>query len=192
LKQKALGRDHPDVGVSEGNLAVALQGLGRHTEALMHVDRSIGLLENGLGPGHPALAIQLNNRGEILNTLGRPADARKAFDRARIIWERELGADSRYLAYGLTGIGVSYLSEGSAGNALVPLERAFRIRQSQETDGAKQAETGFALARALWESNRDRARARTLAEHARKAYADLAAKSNVAEIDAWLRNRAVN
>ena len=33
LKQKALGRDHPDVGVSEGNLAVALQGLERNSRS---------------------------------------------------------------------------------------------------------------------------------------------------------------
>ncbi len=53
LKEKALGREHPDVGVSEGNLAIALAELALNQEALTHVDRSITLLENGLGAGHP-------------------------------------------------------------------------------------------------------------------------------------------
>ncbi len=31
LKERALGHDHPDVGVSEGNIAVELAGLSRVT-----------------------------------------------------------------------------------------------------------------------------------------------------------------
>ena len=53
LKEKALGRDHPDVGISEGNIAVELAGLGRNQEALTHVDRAVALIENGLGASHP-------------------------------------------------------------------------------------------------------------------------------------------
>jgi tetratricopeptide (TPR) repeat protein len=189
LKERALGRDHPDVGISEGNLAVALQSLARNEESLKHVNRAITLLEAGLGAGHPALANQLNNRGEILTALGRPAEARQSFERARVIWERELGADSRFLAYGLTGIGISFLAEGSATRALVPLERAFRIRETQETDESKKAETKFALARALWESNRDRVRARMLAEQAKAGYARLGTQPSLAEVDSWLRAR---
>ena len=82
LKEKALGRDHPDVGVSEGNISVELAGLARNQEALAHVDRAVALIENGLGAGHPDLATQLNNRGEILNALGRQREAR-AVVRAR-------------------------------------------------------------------------------------------------------------
>ena len=61
-----------------------------------------------------------------------------------------------------------------------------RIRQQQEIDIGKRAETRFALARALWDSNRDRARARALAEQAKTDYASQGAKSKVAEIDRWL------
>ncbi len=186
LKERALGRDHPDVGISEGNLAVVLTALGRNQEALEHVDRSIEILENGLGAGHPDLATQLNNRGEILNALGRSRDARASFEKARIVWERELGLDNPNLAYALTGIGTSYLSEGDASNAIVPLERAFKIREAHETDPSRRAETRFALARALWESGRDQPRARSLAEQAHDSYAKAELKTNVAEVDSWL------
>lgn len=186
LKERALGRDHPDVGISEGNLAVVLTGLGRNQEALEHVDRSIEILEKGLGAGHPDLATQLNNRGEILNALGRSHDARASFEKARIVWERELGLDNPNLAYALTGIGASYLSEGNASNAIVPLERAFKIREAHESDPSRRAETRFALARALWESGRERARARSLAEQAHDSYAKAELKTNVAEVESWL------
>ena len=58
-----------------------------------------------------------------------------------------------------------------------PLERALTIRTTHEVDPALLAETRFILARALWTApathGRDRARARTLAEQARDAYASL-------------------
>jgi eukaryotic-like serine/threonine-protein kinase len=187
LKEQALGRDHPDVGVSEGNVAVVLTALGRNQEALSYVDRSIEILENGLGAGHPDLATQLMNRGEILNALGRYRDGRASFERARIIWERELGLDNRDLGFALTGIGVSYLSEGDPTSAIVPLERAFKIREAQESDPSRRAETRFALARALWGAGRDRGRARVLAEEAREGYVKAVAKGKLAEVDSWLR-----
>jgi serine/threonine protein kinase len=187
LKQKALGHDHPDVGVSEGNVAVVLEALGRNQEALEHVDRSIEILENGLGAGHPDLATQLSNRGEILNALGRYRDARASFERARIVWERELGLDNRNLAYALTGIGISYIADGDPTSAIVPLERAFKIREERETDPARRAETRFALARALWEAGRDRGRARGLAEAARDSYAKAVLKPKLVEVEGWLR-----
>ena len=187
LKEKALGPDHPDVGISEGNVAVVLEEAGRIQEALTHIDRSVALLENGLGAAHPELATQLNNRGEILNLLGRNEEARKSFERARVIWERELGLDNRNLGYALTGIGISFLAEGSPQSGLVPLERAHKIREAQETDPAKRAETSFALARALWDSNRDRVRARVLAEEARVGYGLAPRKDKLrAEVEGWL------
>jgi hypothetical protein len=189
LKQQALGPDHPDVGVSEGNIANELAGLGRNQEALGHVDSSVALIENGYGASHPVLATQLSNRGEILGALGRPREARQSFERARVIWERELGLEDRNLAYALTGIGLTYLAENDPGNALASLERAYKIREAHEVDPSRRAETRFALARALWEAKRDRARARLLAEQAKEGYAKGAVKAKVAEVDGWLRAR---
>jgi tetratricopeptide (TPR) repeat protein/tRNA A-37 threonylcarbamoyl transferase component Bud32 len=190
LKTKVLGPDNPDVGITEGNIAVVLQELGRYQEALEHVGRAIDIETRGYGAEHPELAVQLSNRGEILNALGRPHDARQSFERARIIWERELGLDSRNLAYALTGIGESYLADGDAANALVPLERAFKIRVAKESDVQRRGETAFALARALWDANRDRGRSRTLAEQARDDYGRAALASKRSDVEAWLAKHA--
>jgi serine/threonine protein kinase len=189
LKQKAWGPDHPDVGISEGNVSIALEDMGRDQEALVHVDRSIEILSHGLGAEHPDVATQLSNRGEILNALGRYRDARRSFEGARIIWERELGLEHRNLAYVLTGIGESFLAERDALSALDPLERAWKIREAKETEPARRAETRFALARALWDSERDRARAEELASAAHDAYTQSGDKTKQAEVDAWLAPR---
>ena len=70
------------------------------------------------------------------------------------IWERELGANNPNLGYALTGVGISYLAEGPAQRASSH-SSVHQIREAQETRSlAKRAETSFALARALWDSNR--------------------------------------
>jgi len=192
LKEKALGPDHPDVGVSDGNVAIVLADAGRNQDALTYVDRSIVLIENGLGAAHPDLAVQFSNRGEILNSLGRYQDARQSFERARVIWERELGLENRNLGYALTGIGISYLAEGNPAGGLPALERAFRIRSKQETDPVQRAETSFALAQALWDAGHDHGRARALAEQAKEAYAKAPQKGKQrAEVETWLERHRV-
>ena len=146
--------------------------------------------EKGARRGSPGSRAAISaTAGEILNALGRYPEARESFERARIIWERELGSDNLNLGYALTGIGLSYLAEGNPNGALVPLERAFKIRSAQETEPSRRAETAFALAQALWESNRDRSRARSLAEQAREDYARTAAKAKLAEVASWLADR---
>ena len=191
LKEKVLAANDPDVGISEINLAIAFQESRRPDEALLHINRAIRLLRNGLGSDHPDLALAMMNGGEILNALHRYREARESFGQARIIWERELGAESVYLGFALTGIGVSYLAEGPPESALPHLERALEIRDSQEKDAARRAETRFALARALWNSKRDRPRAYALALEAKKEYGGAtAAKDRLMEVEEWLRDRS--
>jgi tetratricopeptide (TPR) repeat protein len=192
LKQKALGAEHPDLGISEGNLAMSLQGLGRNEEALAHVENGMAILEKGLGAGHPDFAVLLANQGEILNALKRHSEARSSFERAKKIWERELGTDNPSLAFALTGIGVSYVDEGKPESAIEPLERAFKIREEQDRDPVRKAETSFALARALWTSTRDKSRARTLAEEARVVYAKAVARAKLLEVENWIHAHSAN
>ena len=190
LKQKLLGVDHPDVGLSNGNLAYVLKGMDRNDEALLYVERAIAIEREKLGAQHPGLAFQYDTRGAILNALGRPAAARQSFQQAVAIWERELGPDDTTLASALTGIGLSYLNEGNSLNAIEPLERATRIRAGRAADPVDQAQTYFDLARALWESGREQTRARRLADQARAAYEKAAMKKELAAVELWLRTRS--
>jgi tetratricopeptide (TPR) repeat protein len=187
LKQKVLGREHPDAAISEGNLGIFLHGMGREEEALAHMDHAMELLKRGLGPGHPQIAIGLNNRGDMLSALHRYREARLSFEGAQRIWERELGPDNLNLGYTLTGIGLSYLAEDNPLQALPPLERAFKIRRDREPEASRRAETAFALAQALSALDRDTCRARLLASRALHEYekADRPAKAKA--VEAWTR-----
>jgi tetratricopeptide (TPR) repeat protein len=187
IKRKLLGEDHPDVAISEGNLAYLLKGAGRNPEALVHIERAIDIQEKKLGPANPDLFNQLNNRGEILNALGRSEEAIPSFDRAVGLWEHEVGADAPALAFALTGLGTSYLAVGKPVQAIRPLERALTARGNEKVDPIDQAQTLFALARALTAAGRETSRAHQLAEDARATYAKTTMARELAAVDAWLR-----
>ena len=188
-KQRVLGAEHPDVGLSQANLAMALKGLGRNQEALSHLERATVMIEHGLGSSHPSLATILSNKGEVLNALGLYREARRAFERARGIWEQEFGADNLNLGFALTGIGLSFLGEGNPASAVAPLERAYRVRSSLETEPSRRAETAFALARALWDSSEDLPRARRLAAKAQDDYLKSKNPAKADEARSWLQTR---
>jgi len=190
IKKRTIGADHPDVGISEINLAVALQTAGKPQEALGHIKEAAILLEKGLGSSHPDVATPHTYGGEILTVLGRYAEAREEYDRARTILERELGPDNLVVSYVLTDIGNNYLAEGSPTRAVEPLEIAYRIEEAREPERSKRADVTFALARALWESTRSRKRARGLAGDALNEYEKAATRDKVLEVQTWLKGRS--
>src|SRR6185437_12181064 len=100
------------------------------------------------------------------------------------------GADHRWTMIALSDLGKALLGEKKAREALPVLEKALRIRERSEPIVENVAETRFALARALWDTEQDRARALALAMAGREAYAKLAwHKKEVGEIDTWLADK---
>jgi len=193
LKQRS-GAGRGEIARSLNNQAVLLQDMGRTEEAATLFSRAVTDLSQELGGQHPLVATFLSNEAETLDRMGRHEEARAGYRRALAIEERGYGADSTNLAYPLTGLGLSYLADRHPEAALGPLERANRLRAVHEPDPLLVAETQFALARALWESGGDRARAVRLAETAEKLYGDkpmFAARTaeRIAEIDRWLDSR---
>jgi hypothetical protein len=73
-------------------------------------------------------------------------------------------------------------------DAVAPLERALALREKNNGDPNELAESRFALARALWDANEDRARARSLAGAAEDAYRAAGGPSAeaLADVRAWL------
>jgi tetratricopeptide (TPR) repeat protein/tRNA A-37 threonylcarbamoyl transferase component Bud32 len=187
MKQRLLGPDDPDVGLTLGNMALTLNALKRSPEALDYVDKSLRVFRGVFGDSHPRVANQLSNRGEILLTLGRPQDALDVYQKAQRIWEHEVGPDDPSIAFALTGIGRSLVALGRSGDAVAPLERALRIRQEHDSDGAKRGETQFALATALWAVPHERERSMSLARTALASYSRVSSSEVDAEpIRTWL------
>jgi serine/threonine protein kinase len=192
-KEKALGPDDPDLGLSLGNLALYLAQVGDLAPAVDYAERSARIVEESLGPDHPHTATALTNQGELLAQIGRYEEARVAATRSLAIFERETDPDGRYVAYPLLVAGLADLGMGRVAEALPILERATRIRDAAESLPHRRAEVRFALARALWEAGHERARAVALAERAREEYegspSTPATRRELAAIERWLEAR---
>src|SRR5262245_44604910 len=64
IREKALGRDHPDVAGSLNNLASLYQGQGRYADAEPLFQRALAIYEKALGRDHPDVATPLKNLAE--------------------------------------------------------------------------------------------------------------------------------
>jgi serine/threonine protein kinase/tetratricopeptide (TPR) repeat protein len=192
-KEKALGPDDPDVGISVGNLAVYLDDLGRLSEAIEVARRAVELVERGVGPDHPRTGIGLANLAEFLGRAERWDDAVTYGERALAIFEREARQDGLLVFIAATVVGIAYLGAGQSEPALAVLERADRIGDAHAPSPVFRAQARFALARALSAAGREPARAEALARTARAEYAGApstpAVRRELAAIDAWLAKR---
>ena len=161
IKERVLGKDHPDVALTLANLADTLRALGRFGEALDDIDRGIEILERTLGMSYPQLVLQLVNRAEILNQLGRFSEGRRDAERAIAIQEVEAGPHTESI-YALGLLGESQIGLGQPAVAIDTLNRAITMAEKGTLED-ELPRLRFALARALWDSGRDRRGARALA-----------------------------
>src|SRR5262249_21238002 len=114
------------------------------------------------------------------------SDFRSALERI----EGLLGSNHSWTAIVLYDLGKTLLEEQKPHQAIPMLERALRIREQSEPNLENVAETRFALARALWLADAERARALTLVTTARENYRKLPGGPKQApEIDAWLAGK---
>jgi tetratricopeptide (TPR) repeat protein/predicted Ser/Thr protein kinase len=180
---KAYGADHYLALTGLSNLGNALEAAGRNEEAVVANQTALVACERVLGPEHPLVAGVCNNECESLNLVGRHGEALPLCRRALDIWQAT-GADAVLLSYGRTGLGLALLGMGQPEQAVEPLEQAVAARAAARVNAAFQAESRFALARALWPVHADHPRALALARQARADYG--ADAKHVAEIDAWL------
>jgi len=190
-KEKAQGRDSADLGISMGNKAFYLSEMGDLQQAVACGQRAIDISAAGFGPEHPRTAQALSNHCETLNLLGRFAEARAVALRALTIFERETEPDGVYATAALTALGIGYLDDGMAQEALPLLERAVANRERNEVGApGRLGEVHFALGRALWLTDRGRQRASALVMRARDEYAAVtqfpATQKALDAIDTWL------
>jgi hypothetical protein len=186
MKERSLPPDHPDVALSLNSEAEVMLQLGRTTDALEINARIYKTFLAAYGPASTEIAFTLSNRGEYLVDLGRPAEALEPGRRSLAVWEAQLGPEHAFLAFPLMVLGRASLDLGRPKEARAPLERALRLREAGSVDPTLLAEARFALGRALWDADADRARARRLAAQARDAYAVAKDDAKTAAVDAWL------
>jgi tetratricopeptide (TPR) repeat protein/predicted Ser/Thr protein kinase len=182
IKEKTFGPEHRAVASSLTNIANVLFSLGRYPEARALHERALGMKEKLLGAEHSDVAHSVVGLAEIARAEARYDDAIALYRRAIAIWEKAVGPAYPLVAAPLTGLGQALFAKGRPAEARAPLERALAIREAQAVDASQLATTRFALARALWPEDRDRAR--QLAARAEEGFA--AAKNpDATEVAAW-------
>jgi eukaryotic-like serine/threonine-protein kinase len=178
LQEAVLHDLHAAYGDSSPLLVEAELGLGVYQAFAQHNDdagvtfrRALAIAEKVYGPKHPAVA-------DVLRKIGfyeldyHPAIARDAFQRAiALAGATGHAQDSPELAPLYAGLGQAQLKAGDSAAALATLEHALAQWGGSQVSRHLIPQTKFALAQALWQvPGGDHARARTLAEEARKEF----------------------
>jgi tetratricopeptide (TPR) repeat protein len=179
--ENALGPEHPDVALALNNLGTCLEELGRADESLRMHERALAMRRKALGPEHPDVAESLVGTGNALRHLGRYAEARERLKSALALQEKALGPDHPEVAAVLLGQGRIALEQHRPAEAIAPLERALKLAPEILRPFIQAG-----LAEALWDSNRDRTRARELFLQAREFWRQHSQQASLQEADQWL------
>ncbi|WP_224240821.1 serine/threonine-protein kinase [Hyalangium gracile] len=181
--ETAKGKQHPEVATRHTMLATAYRESGDLEKALAHVRQALEVRRATQGPEHPAVADTLDELGMSFIALKRYDEAVKTFGEALEIKRKVLGEDHPDLSYSYDGVGQALLAKGNAAEAIEPLRKALSY---EDTEPEGLAQTGFALAKALWDGAKSPEPAREEARKARALYVKLEKPKEAAEIDAWL------
>ncbi len=184
------GSEHSRVGLALHTFGNLLVVQGKVRESIPLYRRALAIWSKTYKAGHRRRAFA---EYSLASALRRNREFVEAVDVARTAvdsFRTGFGAKSKMLAYPLTELGASLTGAGKPQPAIAVLERALAMRTKPSVP---RAETQLALASALWDTSRDRNRARRLARQAQAAVTANKGKDPEAEqlgklIAAWLRS----
>ena len=185
ILENARGPEHPSLAEIRTNLGMLAYSQQRLDEAREQFAAALAIFETALGPTHPELAVHHTNLGSVALLQGRHDDARTRFGRALELWEGSLDPDSPRLSPALSGLGEALIELGRPDEALPPLERSIELLTTADGPTSELSLARFLLARALWDSDTDRARAQTLATRAAREFEAMGAPE-LERVHSWL------
>lgn len=190
--ERALGPDHRDVALTLNNIGLVRMDQGELDEAVTLYQRSLDIWEREAGPDHLEVARVLGNLALAHAGRGEVARARSLHERSLAIRVDALGDAHPDVGLSLHGMAELALAEGKAAASIELAERSLAIHRDASVSPFRLGQSKYVLAQALWEAGRDRARARGLADEARRLYrAEGETREPLAaEIDAWLEERS--
>jgi serine/threonine-protein kinase len=183
LKERTVGRDHPDVAVSLSALGSLLTDAGSPQQALTVIDRALEILRMHGDPGSARLARALVNRGEALRALGRFDEA---ISSGREAVEIDRLGSRKPMFDSIGALGLAELAAGRLSEAVDDLEQAYDTALTSAAPPVSLAELELSLARGLWNTSDDRARAVALAQKARGRFLSAHHDRSQREAETWL------
>lgn len=187
LDERGHGADSAFATTALNRLSGAFEALGDFESAISSTHRAATILaRTGDGVG---TALQFANLGVLESRRGRHSSAIAHCRHAVQLYERSAAPDDPRLAFPLRVMALSLIELGRPHDAIAPLERALLLHVPESYDAAQRPKTMLALARALWASDGDRARARRLATEAEVELVASGRKDSAEfhEVGDWLR-----
>jgi eukaryotic-like serine/threonine-protein kinase len=186
IHEAVQGPDHPQVAMVLGNLATTHRTMGALHEAEKAHRRALAIDEQVFGAEHHTVATQVGNLGDLLRERGEYEEAEVMLRRSLEIYERTLGPDHEAVAHPLVALGDLALDQDRPHAAIEPLERALAVREHLDVGGVRAK-----LARALWDSGEDRARALEVARRGLEDHRTVGEprREEAEALEAWIAER---
>jgi tetratricopeptide (TPR) repeat protein len=127
LRERARGKDHPDVAQDVAALAAVLDGRGKRAEAETLYRRALATFERTLGPRHFEVAFNQGNLAALLQARGELDDAEVLYRSALELKTELLGPRHPGLALTLHNLGVLRLERGDRAGARSLVQRALTL-----------------------------------------------------------------
>jgi tetratricopeptide (TPR) repeat protein len=129
IREKSLGKDHPNVATSLNCLALLYYAQGKYTGAEPIYRRALGIYEKSLGKDHPYVATTFNNLALLYDAQGKFVEAEPMYRHALEIREKSLGKDHPDVAQSLNNLAQLYQTQGKFAEAEPMYRRALEIRE---------------------------------------------------------------
>ena len=129
IREKVLGKEHPDVATSLNNLALLYSNQGNYQQAEPLYQRSLAIWEKVLGKEHFSVATSLNNLAELYREQGNYQQAEPLYQRSLAIREKLLGKEHPAVATSLNNLALLYQARGNYQQAEPLLQHALAIRE---------------------------------------------------------------
>ncbi|MCH9684994.1 MAG: tetratricopeptide repeat protein [Deltaproteobacteria bacterium] len=189
-KLERLGPEHMVVVISRNNLAVALERQGKYEDAETEIRKVLEVWREVLGPKHPRTGIATHSLGVMLHGQGKHEEAEAQLRIALATSEDAVGSDHPQVAQVRSTLADTLCDLGRASEALPLAELAWQRHRRDDTPEDAEADAASVLARALWtveSPQRDRARARALAEDALQSFRGMGAVGDKTQhLEQWL------
>ena len=180
--EAAVGPQHLDTARRHQALAMALMDQKNFAEGLTHARASAAGFQ-ALGEVDPIpLSEALDLEGMCLLGLKQYEEALRVYREALSLKQRKLASDDELLQYSQDGVGQALLGLGRTREAVLVLRQALAFTSAPDE---VLADTGFALANALWKEGLA-GEARVEAARARERFIQAGKSQRADEVQAWM------
>ncbi len=180
--QAAVGSLHLDTARRHQALSMALREKKDFARALEHAQACVTTHKALLAADHLKIAEALDEQGMSLLGLARYDEALRVYEEALAGKRKKLPPGHDDLHYSYDGVGQALLGLGRTREAIEALRQALSFTG---VPPEMLGESGFALARALWQEGRHE-EARAEAARARERFTQAGRTGRAADVDSWV------